>query len=53
MTYAETGGNCPPYLIYVDHEAKDVALVIRGLNLGSRDDFQLLADKGHQVHKIT
>lgn len=50
-TYDKNDGRCPPYLIYVDHEAKDVALAIRGLHLGQKPDYELLLDnkKGQQM----
>ncbi|KAL3682972.1 hypothetical protein R1sor_000994 [Riccia sorocarpa] len=42
VSYDETGGRAPPYLIYVDHEASDIILAIRGLNLGKNRDYRVL-----------
>jgi hypothetical protein len=35
-------GMCPPYLIYVDHDAKDIVLAVRGLNLVREKDYSVL-----------
>ncbi|WOK97514.1 hypothetical protein Cni_G06222 [Canna indica] len=43
-SYADTRGRCPPYLIYVDREAREVVLAVRGLNLGREADYRLLLD---------
>lgn len=40
--YEDTHGRAPPYLIYIDHEAKDIVLAIRGLNLGKEQDYAIL-----------
>ncbi|XP_024526031.1 uncharacterized protein LOC9652042 [Selaginella moellendorffii] len=34
----------PPYLIYVDHEHRDIVLTIRGLNLRRENDYLVLWD---------
>lgn len=44
VTYEETQGNCPPYLIYVDHDHKEIILAIRGLNLVRNSDYRVLMD---------
>eukprot|EP00850_Spirogloea_muscicola_P004466 SM000019S05010 [mRNA] locus=s19:448466:452014:- [translate_table: standard] len=51
VDYKETGGRCPSYMIYIDHEACDVALAIRGLHLGQKSDYGLLLNnkKGQQM----
>ncbi|KAL2460692.1 alpha/beta-Hydrolases superfamily protein [Abeliophyllum distichum] len=42
--YGETQGRVSPYMIYLDHENKDVVVAIRGLTLGKESDFLLLLD---------
>ncbi|CAN6478180.1 unnamed protein product [Victoria cruziana] len=42
--YETTGGCAPPYLIYIDHESRDVILAIRGLNLAKESDYKVLLD---------
>ncbi|GJP43911.1 hypothetical protein CLOM_g3313 [Closterium sp. NIES-68] len=42
--YKETEGKCPPYVIYVDHAAKDICLAVRGLNMGNFADYKVLMD---------
>lgn len=37
-------GRCPPYLIYVDREHKEVILAVRGLNLVRESDYKVLLD---------
>ncbi|URE01018.1 Lipase 3 N-terminal region [Musa troglodytarum] len=37
-------GRCPPYLIYVDREHKEVVLAVRGLNLVRDSDYKVLLD---------
>ncbi|XP_074566587.1 uncharacterized protein LOC141823220 isoform X2 [Curcuma longa] len=37
-------GKCPPYLIYVDREHKEVILAVRGLNLVRESDYKVLLD---------
>jgi len=34
----------PPYIIYVDKEAKDICLAIRGLNMINLPDYKVLMD---------
>lgn len=49
--YKDTDGHCPPYIIYVDHEAEDICLAVRGLNMANLADYRILMDnkKGQQV----
>ncbi|EHA8591613.1 hypothetical protein COCNU_scaffold093567G000010 [Cocos nucifera] len=44
VTYDQTEGRCPPYLIYVDHDHREIILAIRGLNLVRESDYKLLLD---------
>ncbi|XP_072972089.1 uncharacterized protein [Typha angustifolia] len=44
VAYDQTGGNCPPYLIYVDHGHKEIILALRGLNLARESDYKVLLD---------
>ncbi|KAM1715251.1 hypothetical protein ACFX12_025759 [Malus domestica] len=44
VTYEQTDGQAPPYLIYVDHDHKELVLAIRGLNLVKESDYKLLLD---------
>ncbi|KAI5336364.1 hypothetical protein L3X38_015631 [Prunus dulcis] len=44
VTYEQTLGHSPPYLIYVDHDHKELVLSIRGLNLVKESDYKLLLD---------
>ncbi|KAM1017835.1 hypothetical protein ACFX2I_047221 [Malus domestica] len=44
VTYEQTLGHAPPYLIYVDHDHKELVLAIRGLNLVKESDYKLLLD---------
>ncbi|KDP25780.1 hypothetical protein JCGZ_22502 [Jatropha curcas] len=44
VTYEQTDGRAPPYLIYVDHEHKEIILAIRGLNLIKESDYKVLLD---------
>ncbi|WOK93986.1 hypothetical protein Cni_G02687 [Canna indica] len=37
-------GCCPPYLIYVDREHKELVLAVRGLNLARQSDYKVLLD---------
>ncbi|URE14215.1 Lipase 3 N-terminal region [Musa troglodytarum] len=37
-------GCCPPYLIYVDRQHKEVILAVRGLNLIRESDYKVLLD---------
>lgn len=44
VTYEQTDGRAPPYIIYLDHEHKEIVLAIRGLNLVKESDYKLLLD---------
>lgn len=44
VTYETTKGRVPPYLIYIDHDAHDIVLAIRGLNLAKESDYAVLLD---------
>ncbi|KAH6796916.1 alpha/beta-Hydrolases superfamily protein [Perilla frutescens var. hirtella] len=57
--YEQTGGHAPPYLIFVDHDNREIVLAIRGLNLVKESDYKVLLDNrlgmqkfdGGYVHK--
>ncbi|VFQ88120.1 unnamed protein product [Cuscuta campestris] len=42
VTYQETLGNAPPYLIYLDRDHGEIVLAIRGLNLARESDYKVL-----------
>ncbi|EOY03904.1 Calmodulin-binding heat-shock protein, putative [Theobroma cacao] len=42
VTYEQTSGRAPPYIIYADHDRKEIVLAIRGLNLAKDSDYKLL-----------
>lgn len=42
VTYEQTQGQAPPYLIYCDHDHSQIVLAIRGLNLAKESDYKLL-----------
>lgn len=44
VTYKESDGHAPPYIVYVDHEHKEIVLALRGLNLAKESDYKLLLD---------
>lgn len=44
VTYEQTSGNAPPYLIYCDHEHQEIVVAIRGLNLLNESDYKVLLD---------
>lgn len=44
VTYEQTLGRAPPYLMYADHDKKEIVLAIRGLNLAKESDYKLLLD---------
>ncbi|XVE72235.1 hypothetical protein DITRI_Ditri11bG0023100 [Diplodiscus trichospermus] len=44
VTYEQTLGRAPPYLIYADHDRKEIVVAIRGLNLAKESDYKLLLD---------
>ncbi|KAJ3678676.1 hypothetical protein LUZ60_002479 [Juncus effusus] len=43
-SYGHTNGHAPTYLIYIDHDNKDVILAIRGLNLARERDYAVMLD---------
>ncbi|KAK3426388.1 hypothetical protein EUGRSUZ_F02857 [Eucalyptus grandis] len=44
VTYEQTLGHAPPYIIYVDHDHREIVVAIRGLNLAKESDYELLLD---------
>ncbi|KAH7556997.1 hypothetical protein ACOSP7_026336 [Xanthoceras sorbifolium] len=44
VTYEQTHGHAPPYIIYLDHDHREIVLAIRGLNLIKESDYKLLLD---------
>ncbi|KAK8289620.1 hypothetical protein V6Z12_D07G203400 [Gossypium hirsutum] len=44
VTYEDALGRSPPYLIYADHDRKEIVMAIRGLNLAKESDYKLLLD---------
>jgi hypothetical protein len=44
VTYEQTQGRAPPYVIYTDHENKEIVLAVRGLNLYKESDYKTLLD---------
>ncbi|XP_047336254.1 uncharacterized protein LOC124939845 [Impatiens glandulifera] len=44
VTYQQTQGNAPPYIIYSDHKHREIVVAIRGLNLIKDSDYKLLMD---------
>ncbi|KAK4430421.1 hypothetical protein Salat_1342800 [Sesamum alatum] len=44
VTYEQTEGHAPPYIIYLDHDNREIVLAIRGLNLVKESDYKLLLD---------
>lgn len=44
VNYAKTLGRAPPYLIYLDHDNREIVLAIRGLNLVKESDYKMLLD---------
>uniref|UniRef100_A0A7C8YJQ0 Triacylglycerol lipase n=1 Tax=Opuntia streptacantha TaxID=393608 RepID=A0A7C8YJQ0_OPUST len=40
--YEETLGHAPPYLIYADHDHREIVLAMRGLNLAKESDYEVL-----------
>ncbi|XP_044505555.1 uncharacterized protein LOC123225567 isoform X2 [Mangifera indica] len=44
VTYKQTLGHAPPYIIYVDHNNREIVLAIRGLNLVKESDYKTLLD---------
>lgn len=52
VTYEETQGRAPPYIIYVDHDHQEIVLAIRGLNLARESDYKLLLDNRLGMQKF-
>lgn len=44
VTYEQTKGRAPPYLIYISHSHQEIILAVRGLNLAKESDYKLLMD---------
>lgn len=44
VTHEKTQGRSPPYIIYVDHDHREIVLAIRGLNLAKESDYKILLD---------
>lgn len=44
VTYEQTLGHAPPYLIYLDHTRREIVVAIRGLNLKKESDYKMLLD---------
>ncbi|KAL8476350.1 hypothetical protein ACS0TY_028865 [Phlomoides rotata] len=44
VSYEQTLGHAPPYLIYLDHDNREIVMAIRGLNLAKESDYKLLVD---------
>jgi hypothetical protein len=44
VTYEETQGHAPPYIIYVDHDHREIVMAVRGLNLAKESDYKTLLD---------
>uniref|UniRef100_A0A1J3IRC9 Sn1-specific diacylglycerol lipase alpha n=1 Tax=Noccaea caerulescens TaxID=107243 RepID=A0A1J3IRC9_NOCCA len=44
VTHEKTQGRSPPYIIYVDHDHREIVLAIRGLNLAKDSDYKILLD---------
>nr|XP_043618163.1 diacylglycerol lipase-alpha-like [Erigeron canadensis] len=44
VTYQQTQGHAPPYLIYLDHTRREIVMAIRGLNLKKESDYKMLLD---------
>ncbi|KAI3668950.1 hypothetical protein L6452_40167 [Arctium lappa] len=44
VTYEQTLGHAPPYLIYLDHTRREIVMAIRGLNLKKESDYKMLLD---------
>lgn len=42
VTYEKTQGRSPPYIVYVDHDHREIVLAIRGLNLAKESDYKIL-----------
>lgn len=44
ITYEQALGRSPPYIIYLDHDHKEIVLAIRGMNLIRESDYKVLLD---------
>nr|GLL26156.1 uncharacterized protein LOC109177703 [Ipomoea trifida] len=44
VSYEDTRGRVPPYMIYLDHDHREIILAIRGLNLARESDYKVLLD---------
>lgn len=44
VSYKETQGRSPPYIIYIDHNHREIILAIRGLNLLNESHYKILLD---------
>ncbi|KAJ9557727.1 hypothetical protein OSB04_012341 [Centaurea solstitialis] len=44
VTYEQTRGHTPPYLIYLDHTRREIVMAIRGLNLKKESDYEMMLD---------
>ncbi|KAJ0234494.1 Alpha/beta-Hydrolases superfamily protein [Hirschfeldia incana] len=42
VTYEKTQGRSPPYIVYADHDHREIVLAIRGLNLAKESDYKIL-----------
>ncbi|KAL3527458.1 hypothetical protein ACH5RR_012114 [Cinchona calisaya] len=52
VTYEQTEGNAPPYIIYLDHDHGEIVLAIRGMNLVKESDYKLLLDNKLGMQKF-
>ncbi|XP_068660743.1 uncharacterized protein [Aristolochia californica] len=50
VNYDQTQGRSPPYLIYIDHDYREIVLAIRGLNFGAASDFKILLNNRKGLH---
>ncbi|GJP29439.1 hypothetical protein CLOM_g16701 [Closterium sp. NIES-68] len=50
--YEDTKGRCPPYIIYVDHDARDICLAVRGLNPSQIADYEVLLDNKKGAERL-
>lgn len=44
VSYEQTLGHAPPYLIYLDRVRREIVVAVRGLNLGREADYKVLLD---------
>ncbi|KAG5529689.1 hypothetical protein RHGRI_030159 [Rhododendron griersonianum] len=52
VKYEQTQGHAPPYLIYADHDNREIVLAIRGLNLVKDSDYKLLLNNRLGMQKF-